>query len=49
MLCGEISDISNLNRIKIIDNYFILLIAVGDMGEKASEATRRLWPQKKRT
>jgi hypothetical protein len=37
MFNGEISNIGDLSWMKIIDNYLILLIAVGDMGEKASE------------
>jgi hypothetical protein len=46
MFSGEISNIGNLNRMKRIDNYLILLIEVGDMGEKALETIRRLSPQK---
>jgi hypothetical protein len=49
MFTEEISNISNLNLMKSIDNYVLLLIVVGDMGEKALEMMRKLWPQKKRT
>jgi hypothetical protein len=31
---------------KGIENYLIILIVVGDMGEKATETIRRLWSQK---
>jgi hypothetical protein len=44
-----ISNIGNRSWMKRIDNYFILLIVVGDIGEKASEMIRKLWSQKKRT
>jgi hypothetical protein len=44
----EISNISNLGWMKWINNYFILLIEVSDMGEKGPEKIRRLWSQKKR-
>jgi hypothetical protein len=37
MFNEEISNISNLRWMKRIDNYFILLIVVGDMGEKTTE------------
>jgi hypothetical protein len=47
MFSGEISNIGNLNRMKRIDNYLILLIEVGDMGEKALETIRRLSPETK--
>jgi hypothetical protein len=36
MLNEEISNISNLSWMKRIDNYFILLIGVGDMGKIAA-------------
>jgi hypothetical protein len=43
----EISNISSLSWMERIDNYFVLLIVVGDMDEKASETIWRLWSQKK--
>jgi hypothetical protein len=43
----EISNISNLSWMKRINNYFISLIVVGDIGDKVSETIRRLWSQKK--
>jgi hypothetical protein len=49
MLRREIANINNLSWMKRMDNYVILVIEVGDMGEKASETIRRLWPQNKRT
>jgi hypothetical protein len=39
---GEMSNIRSLSWMKRIDNYFILLIIIGAMGEKASETIRRL-------
>jgi hypothetical protein len=49
MFDEEISNIIDLSWMKRIDNDFILLIVVGNMGEKASETIRKLWSQKKRT
>jgi hypothetical protein len=45
----EVSNIRNLSWMKTINNHFILLIAVGDISEKAFETIQRLWSQKKRT
>jgi hypothetical protein len=49
MFNEEISNIFSLSWMKRIDNDFILLIVIGDMGEKAPGTIRRLWSQKKRT
>jgi hypothetical protein len=49
MFNEEISNIINVSWMKRIDNHFVLWIVVGDMGETASEAMRKLWSQKKRS
>jgi hypothetical protein len=47
MFNEEISNIGNRSWMKKIDNYFVLLIIVGDMSEKVPETISRLWPKKK--
>jgi hypothetical protein len=49
LFIDEISNINNLSWMERINNYFILWMVVGDMGETASEMIRKLWSQKKRT
>jgi hypothetical protein len=42
MFNEEIPNINRRSGMRKIDNYFILLIVVGDMGEKASETIQRI-------
>jgi hypothetical protein len=47
MFNGEGSNIGNLNCMRLMDKCLILLIPVGDMGEKALGTMPRLWLQKR--